>query len=146
MRECMHVCMCLCMCDRSQAAKDNRATGLTEKNVPEMDKRQSREGKDRRAGTPEPAGSLWPGGARSTWCQPHSLLGKALHHLYSPRSRSRRFITSFSFSVYIKNKCSLQLSDVYLQCNLPTFPPAALSRTWQGKGRKRWREGASPPG
>lgn len=37
----------------------------------------------------------------------------------------------------------LQLSDVYLWCNLPTFPHAALSRTWQGKGGKRWMERGS---
>lgn len=37
----------------------------------------------------------------------------------------------------------LQCSDVYLWCNLPTFPHAALSRTWQGKGGKRWIERGS---
>lgn len=37
----------------------------------------------------------------------------------------------------------LQFSDVYLWCNLPTFPHAALSRTWQGKGGKRWIERGS---
>lgn len=37
----------------------------------------------------------------------------------------------------------LQFSDVYLWCNLPTFPHAALSRTWQEKGGKRWMERGS---
>lgn len=37
----------------------------------------------------------------------------------------------------------LQFSDVYLWCNLPTFPHTALSRTWQGKGGKRWIERGS---
>lgn len=56
------------------------------------------------------------GGARSTWCQPRSLLGNTQHHLHNPRSRSRYFITSsfFFFSLF-KSTLKINVPSV-LRC------------------------------
>lgn len=52
------------------------------------------------------------GGARSTLCQPQSLLGNTQHHLHNPRSKSRYFITSFFL---FKSKLKINVPSV-LRC------------------------------